>query len=36
MLGFAATAQPNSRLSCQISMTEALNGLIVSMPEAQH
>ncbi|HYZ33916.1 MAG TPA: 2Fe-2S iron-sulfur cluster-binding protein [Crenalkalicoccus sp.] len=36
MLGFAATAQPNSRLSCQITMTEALDGLIVRLPEAQH
>jgi ferredoxin, 2Fe-2S len=36
MLGFAATAQPNSRLACQITMSEALDGLVVRMPEAQH
>ena len=28
--------QPNSRLSCQITVTEALDGLIVRMPEGQH
>jgi 2Fe-2S ferredoxin len=36
MLSFAAVAQPNSRLACQIKMTEALDGLIVRMPEGQH
>jgi 2Fe-2S ferredoxin len=36
MLSFAALAQPNSRLSCQIKVTEALDGLIVRMPEGQH
>jgi 2Fe-2S ferredoxin len=36
MLGFAATAQPNSRLACQITMSDALDGLVVHMPEAQH
>ena len=36
MLSFAATRQDNSRLSCQIAMTEALDGLVVRMPEAQH
>lgn len=36
MLSFAATKQDNSRLSCQIEMTAALDGLIVRMPEAQH
>jgi 2Fe-2S ferredoxin len=36
MLSFAAVAQPNSRLSCQISMTEELDGLVVRMPEGQH
>ncbi|MBL6458410.1 2Fe-2S iron-sulfur cluster binding domain-containing protein [Belnapia sp. T6] len=36
MLGFAATAQPNSRLSCQITMSPELDGLVVRMPEAQH
>ena len=36
MLSFAAVAQPDSRLSCQITMTAALDGLIVRMPEGQH
>ena len=36
MLSFAAATQPNSRLSCQIEMTAALDGLVVRMPEAQH
>ena len=36
MLSFAAAAQPNSRLSCQIEMTADLDGLVVRMPEAQH
>ncbi len=36
MLSFAATAQPNSRLSCQITMSPELDGLVVRMPEAQH
>jgi len=36
MLSFAAVAQPNSRLSCQIRMREELAGLTVRMPEGQH
>ena len=36
MLSFAAVAQPDSRLSCQIRMTEVLDGLLVRMPEGQH
>jgi 2Fe-2S ferredoxin len=36
MLSFAATAEANSRLSCQIEVSEALDGLVVRMPEAQH
>jgi 2Fe-2S ferredoxin len=36
MLSFAAVAQPNSRLSCQITMTQELDGLLVRMPEGQH
>jgi ferredoxin, 2Fe-2S len=36
MLSFAALAQPNSRLSCQITVTEALDGLVVRLPEGQH
>ena len=36
MLSFAAVAQPNSRLSCQINMREELAGIVVRMPEGQH
>ena len=36
MLSFAALAQPNSRLSCQIKVSEALDGLVVRLPEGQH
>jgi ferredoxin, 2Fe-2S len=36
MLSFAAVAQPDSRLSCQITMREDLDGLVVRMPEGQH
>jgi 2Fe-2S ferredoxin len=36
MLSFAAVTQPDSRLSCQIKVTEALDGLVVRMPEGQH
>lgn len=32
MLDFAAGARRTSRLSCQIDLTEALNGLTVSVP----
>lgn len=28
--------QPNSRLSCQIEVTEDLDGLVVYLPEAQY
>jgi len=33
--GVAAERGPNSRLSCQIVMTEALDGLVVKLPERQ-
>jgi 2Fe-2S ferredoxin len=36
MLDFAENVAPNSRLSCQINVTEELDGLIVRMPESQH
>ena len=36
MLDFAEGVKDNSRLSCQIKVTEALDGLIVRLPEAQH
>jgi len=36
MLGqVAAPRRPNSRLSCQIVMSEALDGLVVTTPERQ-
>ncbi|MBV8593574.1 MAG: 2Fe-2S iron-sulfur cluster binding domain-containing protein [Caulobacteraceae bacterium] len=36
MLDFAENVEPNSRLSCQIKVTDALEGLTVRMPESQH
>jgi 2Fe-2S ferredoxin len=36
MLDFAENVEPNSRLSCQIKISEALDGLVVRMPESQH
>ena len=36
MLNFASELRDNSRLACQIIVTEALDGLVVAMPEAQH
>ena len=33
---FADGVEPNSRLSCQIKVTDALEGLVVKMPESQH
>ena len=35
MLDFAYEVQPNSRLSCQIKVRDALDGLIVRVPERQ-
>jgi len=35
MLDFAYEVKPNSRLSCQIRVTDALDGLIVRVPERQ-
>ena len=35
MLDFARDVRPNSRLSCQIKVSEALDGLVVSTPERQ-
>jgi 2Fe-2S ferredoxin len=35
MLDFAFDVRPNSRLSCQIKVTEALDGLVVTTPERQ-
>jgi 2Fe-2S ferredoxin len=36
MLDFAPEVEANSRLSCQIKVTSALNGLVVRMPKSQH
>ena len=36
MLDFAENVKDSSRLSCQIKVTDALDGLVVSMPENQH
>ena len=36
MLDFAEAVEENSRLSCQIKVTDALDGLVVTMPESQH
>lgn len=35
MLDFAYDVQPTSRLSCQIKVTDAMDGLIVRIPERQ-
>ena len=35
MLDFAADVRPNSRLSCQIKITDALDGLVVATPAKQ-
>jgi 2Fe-2S ferredoxin len=35
MLDFAYDVRPTSRLSCQIRMSDALDGLIVHVPEKQ-
>lgn len=36
MLSLSADRQANSRLSCQIPVTEALDGLVVTTPEFQY
>jgi len=36
MLNFTAERREHSRLACQIPVTEALDGLSVTMPEGQH
>lgn len=35
MLDFAYEVKPTSRLSCQIKMSDALDGLVVQVPERQ-
>ncbi|MFO1117137.1 MAG: 2Fe-2S iron-sulfur cluster-binding protein [Beijerinckiaceae bacterium] len=36
MLGFVDGVEDNSRLSCQIEVTAALDGLVVKLPKSQH
>lgn len=36
MLDFAEDVRPGSRLSCQILMTDALDGLVVHVPASQY
>jgi 2Fe-2S ferredoxin len=36
MLDFAENVEENSRLSCQIKVSDELDGLKVTMPESQH
>ncbi|MGH1369516.1 MAG: 2Fe-2S iron-sulfur cluster-binding protein [Maritimibacter sp.] len=35
MLEFGSDLQENSRLSCQVELTEAMDGLVVRVPEVQ-
>jgi 2Fe-2S ferredoxin len=35
LLAYAVDRRPSSRLSCQLRLTEALDGLVVSLPERQ-
>ncbi|MGE3930778.1 MAG: 2Fe-2S iron-sulfur cluster-binding protein [Hyphomonadaceae bacterium] len=36
MLDFANDVEDTSRLSCQIKVTDALDGLVVRLPNSQH
>jgi 2Fe-2S ferredoxin len=36
MLNLVAELRDNSRLACQITVDEKLDGLVVAMPESQH
>jgi len=36
MLSFAAATHDNSRLCCQIIVSDALDGLVVHTPDGQH
>ena len=36
MLSFAAATHDNSRLACQIMMSDALAGIVVHTPDGQH
>jgi 2Fe-2S ferredoxin len=35
MLDFGYDVRPSSRLSCQIKVSDALDGLVVTVPERQ-
>jgi len=35
MLDFAIEPRPNSRLGCQVTVTEELHGLVVELPQTQ-
>jgi 2Fe-2S ferredoxin len=36
ILDFAENVEPRSRLSCQVTVRDEMNGLIVYLPESQH
>ncbi len=36
MLDFAPERRPDSRLSCQLRMTAALDGIVLRLPKSQH
>jgi len=36
MLDFAEEVKDNSRLSCQLTVDDSLDGLVVRMPKSQH
>lgn len=36
MLEFVAVQEANSRLSCQVKVTEQFDGIVVRLPEKQH
>lgn len=36
MLNLVPELQTNSRLACQITLDQGLNGLVVTLPESQH
>jgi ferredoxin, 2Fe-2S len=36
MINFTVDPRPSSRLGCQVVVTDALDGMMVSLPEGQH
>jgi len=36
MLEMADDVQPNSRLACQVKMTDELDGLVVHVPDSEY